>query len=120
MKTTTKQEAFINFYLHSHNVKDSAKKINVSYSTVNRWLENGLKEEIFSRQKAITKSSLLILQNATFQATKTLTEIIKDKTAPPKERIKASEVILNNSIKSLEYTDLLERLERLENEIEKE
>ncbi len=114
---TPKQESFIAEYLQTGNVTQAAKKAGVSKKAVYRWLKNGLEEEIAERQKKIADKAIKQMQTATVEATNYLLEVVRDKQAPPNEKLKAADLLTRNGLKAFE-SDRLTMLADLENKLE--
>lgn len=112
-----KQESFIAEYLQTGNVTQAAKKAGVSKKAVYRWLKNGLEEEIAERQKKIADNAMKQMQTATVEATNYLLEVVRDKQAPPNEKLKAADLLTRNGLKAFE-SDRLTMLADLENKLE--
>ena len=112
-----KQELFISEYLQSGNIAQAARKAGTSKRSVYKWLKNGLEEEIAERQRKIADYAMKLMQTATTEATQYLLEVVRDKQAPPSEKLKAADLLTRNGIKAFE-SDKLSLLAELENKLE--
>ena len=111
-----KRAIFTAKYLECGNIAQSARAAGVNESTAHRWLNNGLREEIQERQKALVSESVQGVQCAIGKATGYLQSLVEDENASPQERRRAAETILKYGLQAYEYNKL-ELLEKLEDEI---
>lgn len=116
MKINGKQKQFIIEYLKTHSIKESAKNIGIAEITANKWIANGLKDEIKKAESELYESAMNKLLAESQNVASKLIEIIESKTAPPNAKIKAIELYFNQihqyqtDIVSVEKINQLERL----------
>ena len=116
MKLNGKQREFIIEYLKTHSIKESAKNIGIAEITANKWISQGLKDEIKKAESELYESAMNKLLAESQKVSSELIDIIESKTAPPNARIKAIELYFNQihqyqtDIVSVEKINQLERL----------
>ncbi len=98
---------------------EAAIAADVAESTVFRWLN----EEIFSQhlretQTRLFNDSVNELKAATLIAVKTLRNVCNDTEATASARVSAASAILSNCFKAIEQTEIRDRIEDLEKELE--
>ena len=112
---TGKQKQFIIEYLKTHPIKESAKNIGIAEITANKWLANGLKDEIKKAESELYESAMNKLLTESQNVSDELLNIIQSKTAPPNAKIKAIELYFNqihqykNDIVSVEKLNQIEQ-----------
>jgi hypothetical protein len=96
-------------------IEAAAMKTGVSSRTLRRWLHREDFYQAFrcARGKAM-ESALQRLQESTGVAVRVLVEIAADESAKPADRLRASNSILDYSIRGAELLAFSERLARLE------
>lgn len=110
-----KQVTFLNTYLQTGSVKESREEAGISIRQGTRYMNDKTFQRVLNQQKKDLLDGVTYqLQNASVEAVRTLVEIMKDKSVPASVRVSASRSILENMYKSVEFTDILERLEALE------
>ncbi|PLX53280.1 MAG: hypothetical protein C0611_05990 [Desulfobacteraceae bacterium] len=67
-----------------------------------------------ARNKQIVDNSIGQIQKASAEAVDVLREILHDREAPAASRISATKIILELSLKGLEITDIIQRLDSIE------
>lgn len=110
-----KQVTFLNTYLQTGSVKEARKEAGVSIRQGTRYMNDNVFQRVLNQQKKELLDGVTYqLQQASIQAIETLIEIMNDEEAPASVRVSASRSILENMYKSIEFTDIVERLEALE------
>lgn len=119
MELTDKQLKFIDAYLTSKNIKEVCDKLKISRSNAyQQYLSDPvIKEEISRRRNEILNDTTLYLQDKLQECSKVLMDIVKNKDTAPQVKINAVNSIFNNYIKLAETTDILNRLEELEQKV---
>lgn len=112
---TLKQQLFIQSYLKTHNIKQSAQEIHTTESTVHKWLNDGLRQELEKIQKRIFSSAMHDLQDESKIISQSLVDIIKNPNTETKHKLKAIEIFFSVISDWKNSTEIFERLERLEN-----
>lgn len=116
---TDKQVKFIDAYLSSKSITETCKKLNISRSNAYKQYLNdpNIKAEISKRRSELLSDTTLYLQDKLQECSKVLIDIVKDKKTPPQVKINAINSVFNNYVKLAETTDILTRLEELEQKI---
>lgn len=115
MKQNVSKDAALETLLLHPNIKDAANVIGVSERTLYRYLANAeFAAQLAEKRREVAKGVMngLILRGA--EAAETLAEIMADKSAPPASRVSASRAVLEFALRSVEITNLIERIEQLE------
>lgn len=113
---TKKQEKALACLVTSPTIKAAAQAAGVDYRTMRRYLDDA---EFLAEYRHITTEMLADArmrgQQLLSPAMETLAEICNDAAAKATERIAAARAILEWGIRLTEFTDIVERLEALEN-----
>lgn len=110
-----KIEKIIAALLASPTIKQAAKKLNMSESTLYNYLkEDEFREKYNSAKTAILNQTAGYIQENMAIAAENIINIINDETIPPQTRLNASKTIIEYGIKFTEIADILPRLEALE------
>ena len=117
-KISRKKQQLIGALLQYPTVREAAVVVGISESSAHRWL----KEPVFrshykEARRHILDFSIAQVQKITTEAVQVLREILLDADAPANSRISAIKVIMDISIKGLEISDMLERIENLEKSV---
>lgn len=121
MDLNDKQNKFIDTYLTSKNMTDTCKKLKISRNTAYNYLkEEKIKEEITKRRTELMSDTTLYLQGNLQECSKTLMDIIKDKSTTAQVKINAINSIFNNCNKLIETNDILVRLNDIEEQLKKQ
>ncbi len=113
-----KQEAAIPILLTSSTVEAAAEKIGVGPATVYRWLvQPEFKERIQEARCAAVEGAVAVLQQASRGAAAVLISIMANPTAPASVRVTAARTVLEQAISGVEFTEIVQRLERIEDVI---
>lgn len=115
MSKLKNQEKAISALLATDTVKKAATECGLSVETLHRYLRDPefLKEYRLHR-RSLLEASMARLQSASDQAVHTLRRNMDAKNRPA-DQIRAAQLVLENSVKTTEITDILERLEAIEN-----
>jgi hypothetical protein len=102
-------------------IQEAARVAGISETTGYRWLKDAdFKTAFKTLQDSITSDAVARIKGSMNIAVATLKYVMRDSEALPSARVSAARVILENSFKSIEIMDVLERLELLENKISDE
>lgn len=116
---TAKQEKAIAALLERGTVKEAAQAAKVSDVTLWRWLQDETFQRRYRESRAqVVETAISEMQSACSVAVRTLKNVCEDTTAPASARVAAARAILEQSIKGVEQTELIERLKILEAAIE--
>ncbi len=96
-------------------ITDAAKKCRLSEPTLYRYLQDeAFKREYRNARRNVVESAVGQIQSATSEAVSTLKRNMSCE--HPSTEVRAAQIILDTAYKGVEMLDILERLERLENE----
>ena len=116
-KDTNKQKA-LTALLNSPTITDAAKTCGLSEATIYRYLsEDDFKKEYRNARREVVENSITQIQRITHKAVETLEKNLN--CGKPSDENRAAQIILDNAIKGVELVDVMERLEVLEDAIEK-
>ncbi len=100
--------------LETNSLVDAAKSCNLSERTLCRYLQDAdFAREYRNARRAVVESAIARMQNGASEAVDRLREL--QHCENPAVAARCAQIIFENSVKSLETTDILERLETLEN-----
>jgi phage terminase small subunit len=119
LKTTPKQDAFIQAMLAGKSIVDAAKASGISIRTAHRWLslphiqeaQKRAKQQIFD--KAISQLMLDVEK-----ARSTLTSIMDDTSAPCGARVRAAQILLEQSISIHKMGELEQGIAELKEKVQ--
>lgn len=113
------KEKALSALLNSPSITEAARKSGISERTFYRYLdEPEFKKEFRAARRAIVENSISQIQSATGEAVETLKQNLHCEN--PAVEVRAAQIILDNAVKGVETIDFLERLERLEDEYQKQ
>ena len=119
MAKITNREKALTALIESASVIEAAEKCGLSKETLFRYLrDKDFLKEYRDTRRATVENAVSQLQQATSEAVQTLKENLHCEN--PAIAVRASQIILDFAFKGLETTDILERLEGLENAIKTE
>lgn len=121
-KLTLNQEKALIALLAKGTVKAAAKEAKVSEATLFRWLAlNDFQSRYRAARRQLVEVATSQLQSDCTAAVKVLREAAENKKAPASARVTAAaKTIIEQSIKAVELVDLTERMDRLEQELERD
>ena len=116
-KPSNKDKALIAL-LGSNSIRDAAKACGLSEVTIYRYLnDQDFRREYREVRRQSVENAIGQMQRLTADAADTLERNLHCEN--PAVEVRTAQIIFENSIKLLETTDILERLENLENEYRK-
>lgn len=119
MAKETNKEKALTALLNSSTLSDAAKACGLSEATLYRYLqEKEFKKDYREARRQLVEYSINELQQASGDAVKTLKTNLS--CGNPSVEVRAAQIILDNAHKGIELMDVLERLEVLESEFEKQ
>jgi len=115
---TTKQLRAIPFILMASSIEEAAKQAKVTRDTINRWMrKKHFKKVIEAKRQELFDAGLNRLKASTDKAALTMIELLDSEDESTKRL--AAKDILSFSLKALEVQNLEERIERIEDLLEK-
>lgn len=110
-----KQEKAISALLQAQSIREAAKESGIAEATLHRWLkEESFKEAYRAAKREVVQHALCKLQRSAGKAVKVLIDIAEDEKTPASARVSAAKVILETSLKAVEYEDLEKRISEIE------
>jgi AcrR family transcriptional regulator len=119
MPKETNKEKVLVALIETSSIRDAAMKTGISEPTIYRYLQD--KEflaEYRNARRQTVETAIAKMQSAASEAVDRLKEL--QYTENPAVAARCAQIIFENSVKGLETTDILERLENLENALETE
>lgn len=119
-KLSRKQEQAISALLGMPTIEKAAQETGVAEKTLRVWLKKpGFKKAYWKARQVIVDQAIGSLQKSCEAAAKTLLDIASDTEKPPTSRVSASKAIFDLVFRGSELYELTERIESLEQVIEK-
>ena len=119
MAKESNKEKVLSALLQSNSVAEAAKISGIAERTIYRYLnEKDFQTEVRAARRSVVETSIGQIQGAASEAVETLKKNLH--CGNPSAEIRAAQIILENSVKGIEMLDILERLEILENEHQKQ
>jgi uncharacterized protein (UPF0147 family) len=117
-KLSRKKHLLIAELLQRPTIREAAEAVKLGEATAHKWLRGPTFQRCYrAAREQIVEFSISQIQKASSEAVEVLKEILHDNTAPASSRVSASKIILELSLKGLEVTDILERIDSLEQAI---
>ena len=117
-KRTNKDRALIAL-LGCNSIRDAAKACRLSEETLYRYSrDDDFVRDYREARRQTVENAISKLQSATGEAVETLERNLHCEN--PAVEVRTAQIILENAIKGVELIDVIERLERLENEHQKQ
>jgi AcrR family transcriptional regulator len=114
MPKETNKEKILSALVETSSVRDAAKKCGIGEATIYRHLQDKeFKTAYRDARRATVESAISKIQNAASEAVDRLKEL--QYCENPAVAARCAQIIFESSVKGLETTDILERLEALEN-----
>ena len=118
MDLNDKQSKFIDTYLASKNMTETCKKLKISRNTAYNYLKDEIvKDEINKRRTELMSDTTLFLQGNLQECSNMLMAIVKSENTTPQVKINAINSIFNNCNKLIETSDILVRLNNIEEQL---
>ncbi len=109
-----KQKAIV-LLVAGKNIETAAQCLEINGSTLYRWRQQqDFKDALFRAKTQVMGEAISLLQNGAANAIKALTDIMKDKKAPPANRVTAARSIIEFSLKGHEIETITKRLDEIE------
>jgi hypothetical protein len=118
MKTANREKA-IGALLESATIKDAAQKCGLNEKTLRRYLEDAeFQKEFRAARRVIFEQNITRLQSLHADAIDTLKRNLTCEI--PSTEVRAASIVIEGNRKDFETTDILLRLEEIENEYKKQ
>ncbi|CAN5363075.1 hypothetical protein BH10ACI1_BH10ACI1_19340 [soil metagenome] len=116
-KTTNKEKVLIAL-IQTSSIREAANKSGIGEATIYRYLQDKVfLAEYRNARRQTVESAIAQMQNAASEAVERLKEL--QYCENPAVAARCAQIIFENSVKGMETLDILERLEKLENAVEK-
>lgn len=110
---------FIDAYFRCNDVKSVCKECNITINTYYKYLnDKAVKKEISKQYSQLLRDTTRYLQSNLNKCSSELMEIVNSKEIPPQTKINAINTIFNITLKLSEQTEILDRLNELENKVQ--
>ncbi len=116
---TARQQRALSALLQSPTTESAALAAGVGYTTLRRWLreDDAFKKAYQNELTQLVADAATQAKRSMAPALSVLREIIEDQYSSDSSRISAARVLLDYGIRLMEITDVLSRLEALENQL---
>ena len=115
VKLSVKQELAINELLKGNSIVDSAKNVNVSEATLNRWLaRDEFKNVLDERKKLIVENCIDSVNLMVNKAIKVINDILDNNNASDNVRLNASKSVLDMILKFNEQRNIIDKMKEIE------
>ncbi len=114
---TGRQNKAIAALLTAPTTQAAAAQAGVGYATLRRWLtqDAAFRREYDSAMAQLIQEAATQARQGMGEAVQTLREIATDQDSPGAVRVQAARAIIDSGVKLIEVSDILARLEALEN-----
>jgi AcrR family transcriptional regulator len=117
-KETNKEKILVSL-IGTSSIREAAKKSGIGEATIYRYLQDKkFLSEYRNARRQMVETAIAQMQNAASEAVERLKEL--QYCENPAVAARCAQIIFENSIKGMETTDILERLEILEDEHKKQ
>lgn len=112
---TARQETFITALLSAPSIIEATRIAGIGEKTGRRWLQLPHVQAAYqAAQREVFDSSLTTLKLAVHDAVSTLSKLMKDEETPATSRIRAAQIILEQSIELHKMSELEQKIAELE------
>jgi AcrR family transcriptional regulator len=119
MQKITNKEKVLIALVETSSIRDAAKSSGISEATIYSFLKDKeFLSEYRNARRQTVESAIAQMQNAASEAVERLKEL--QYCENPAVAARCAQIIFENSIRGLETTDILERLEKIEDEHQKQ
>ena len=119
MPKETNKEKVLSALIETSSVREAAKVSGISEATIYNYLRDPeFKNTYRDARRQTVESAIAQMQNAASEAVERLKEL--QHCENPAVAARCAQIIFENSVKGMETTDILERLEKIENEHQKQ
>ena len=120
-KLTPKQERALLALLDCGEIKKASATAGVNEATLWRWLQTSAFQTRYrAARRQLVEAAIGQLQSDCTIAVRVLREVAEDREAPASSRVAAAKTIIEQSVSAIQLIDLQERIERLEQTLERE
>lgn len=111
----SKREILLNALLSCATIREAANVTGISESAIYTWMrKDDFKAELDRRRGEMVTDTKNYLQSRLREVTDTIFSIMNDTGAPPQTRLNAASEAFRNTLKMIETSDILSRLDTLE------
>lgn len=115
-----RQERFLKSMLEAGSIEEACNNAGINRTTGYKYLRNKeFMDEYRSLRREIMQGVTAQLQKISSKAVDTLMQVMLDEEAPASSRVQSARAILDNAYKGIELDDILERVEQIEDFMEK-
>jgi DNA-binding MurR/RpiR family transcriptional regulator len=120
-KLRQKKQLAISALIQNSSVKEAASAINVSESTIYRWLQDpSFLASFREAKKRIVEHAISRMQATCEKAVQVLDEVMGDPMTPASSRVTSAKIVLDMSLRTVEIEDIENRIRVLEERAEAE
>jgi len=117
-KLSRNQEKAVIALLTEPTLQAAAEKVGIGETTLYRWMQlKEFDEQFRAAKREAFNQAIGRLQQASTMAVDTLCTIMESDTATDSSRVRASEIVLNMSLKAIEMQDIEKRLTEIEEHV---
>ncbi len=118
MPKETNKEKVLVALIETSSIREAAKKTCIGEATIYRYLQDAdFKKDYRNARRQTVESAIAQMQNAASEAVERLKEL--QYCENPAVAARCAQIIFENSVKGMETTDILERLEKIEDAYQK-
>ncbi len=114
-------EEIVSALIECGTIKATAEQLGVQVKTLYSRMKNDSFRDLYHRAKAdLVKAATAKMQGYLTDACAVIADIMKDADTAQQTRLNAADCIIRNTLKMLEQTDILERLDALESAVKED
>lgn len=119
-KLDKNKEQFLIALLSNSTIKEASKQVGITSQTGHQYLNDPEFKKVYSKVRRNTFNlATSKLQHSAVKAVEVLNELMIDKETPASTRVQASRAIIDNAYRAYELDDLQERLDTIEERLDK-
>ena len=119
MPKPTNKEKVLLALLETSSIREASQTSGIGEATIYRYLKDAdFQKEYRAARRSLVETSISQIQKATAEAVETLKRNLHCENAAVE--VRCAQIIFENAVKGVEMIDILERLEQLENEHQKQ
>ena len=113
---TDRQSRALSCLIRSPTTREAAKAAGIGYSTLRAWLRNdaAFRKAYQDELSQLVEEAGRSVRAGMGEAIETLRKIVRDPDAPSSSRVQAAKAIIDSGLRIVEITDIIARLEALE------
>lgn len=110
-----KKEQAVVALLTQRNIDEAAKMVDVAPNTLLRWMKDPVFDAEYRQGKrAVSGQAMARLQQASGAAVSTVLKIMVDANVPPSTRLRAADIVMDQTAKAIELEEIEARVRDLE------